>query len=257
MLTAADILGANGRIAARLSAYEERPQQLQMAAGVEQALADGRHLIVEAGTGVGKSFAYLAPAILHATADQEADMTKRSGERRPDDDCEPKRRIVISTHTISLQEQLVAKDLPLLRSVMPREFTAVLVKGRGNYVSLRRLQNAASRSRHLFSSDDELEELRNLVAWSKSTGDGSLSDLPFKPRPSVWDEVASDSSNCMGRNCPTHNQCFYWRARRRVNNAQILIVNHALFFSDLALRRLGVSILPDYDSVILDEAHTI
>lgn len=220
-----------------------------MAQGVEQALAAGRHLVVEAGTGVGKSFAYLVPAILHATSDQEEGNTPDEGE--------PKRRIVISTHTISLQEQLIAKDLPLLRSVMPREFTAVLVKGRGNYLSLRRLQSTASRSRHLFSSDEELHDLQQLVAWSKETGDGSLSDLKFKPRPSVWDEVASDSSNCMGRNCPTYGQCFYWRARRRVNNAQILIVNHALFFSDLALRRLGVSILPDYDSVILDEAHTL
>jgi ATP-dependent DNA helicase DinG len=250
MLSAADILGAKGRIAARLTAYEHRQQQLEMASGVEQALAAGRHLVVEAGTGVGKSFAYLVPAILHATADQAEDAVA-SGEG------EPKRRIVISTHTISLQEQLITKDIPLLRSVMPREFTAVLVKGRGNYISLRRLQSAASRSRHLFASEDDLLDLQRVVAWSKDTGDGSLSDLKFKPRPAVWDEVASDSSNCMGRSCPTYGQCHYWKARRRVNNTQILIVNHALFFSDLALRRLGVSILPDYDSVILDEAHTI
>jgi len=262
MLSAADILGEGGRIAARLPAYEHRQQQLAMAAGVEQALAAGRHLVVEAGTGVGKSFAYLVPAILHATADQaaadEGGATANAVRSvLSSDDAEPKRRIVISTHTISLQEQLIAKDLPLLRSVMPREFTAVLVKGRGNYVSLRRLHSAASRSRHLFSSDEDLHELQQIIAWSKDSGDGSLSDLNFKPRGSVWEEVASDSSNCMGRNCPTYGNCFYWRARRRVNNAQILIVNHALFFSDLALRRLGVSILPDYDSVIFDEAHTI
>src|SRR5207302_5513303 len=109
----------------------------------------------------------------------------------------------------------------------------------------------------LFSQEEELHDLRQIIAWSKKTGDGSLSDLAYRPRPTVWDEVASDSSNCLGRKCPTYKDCFYFRARRRVANAQLLIVNHALFFSDLALRRSGVSILPDYDAVILDEAHTL
>lgn len=249
MLTATQILGPGGRIAARLPNYEHRPEQLELAEAIRRTLAQGGHLIAEAGTGVGKSFAYLAPAILAATESEE-----RAGEG---DDEGPRRRIILSTHTISLQEQLLSKDVPLLRSVIPREFTAVLVKGRGNYLSLRRLDSAVARAGSLFTNEEELRQLRNVVAWSKDSGDGSLSDLGFQPESSVWDEVASDSSNCLGRKCPRHGECFYYRARRRVFNAQILVVNHALFFSDLALRRAGVSILPDYDAVVMDEAHTL
>jgi ATP-dependent DNA helicase DinG len=249
-----EILGKGGRIAARLPHYEERPQQLAMAEAVAAALADQQHLVVEAGTGVGKSFAYLVPAILHATAEPPP---APGGDEEDDDSDKPRRRIVVSTHTISLQEQLIGKDLPLLRAVIPQEFTAVLVKGRGNYLSLRRMNSAAERMVSLFSDEEEHRDLRQIIAWSKKTGDGSLSELPFRPRPSVWDEVQSDSSNCMGRKCKTHKDCFYFRARRRIHNAQILIVNHALFFSDLALRRVGASILPDYEAVIFDEAHTL
>lgn len=244
------ILGPGGRIAARLAQYEHRPQQLAMAEAVEEALQQGHHLLAEAGTGVGKSFAYLVPAIQYVTADADPksadEETSRAG-----------RRIIISTHTISLQEQLLHKDLPLLRSVFPEEFTAVLVKGRGNYLSLRRLKMAQERGRNLFADREELEELGRLAAWARQTSDGSLSDLTFRPQPAVWDEVASDHSNCLGRNCPHHKDCFYFRARRRMYHAQILVVNHALFFSDLALRRVGASILPPYDAVIFDEAHTL
>ena len=252
MTTVSEILGASGRIAARLPHYEQRPQQLAMAEAVAAALAGGEHLVVEAGTGVGKSFAYLVPAILHATAEPAAPAKDDD-----EDDPKPRRRIIVSTHTISLQEQLIAKDLPLLRAVIPQEFTAVLVKGRGNYLSLRRMNNAAERMGSLFAEEEEHRDLRQIIAWSKKTGDGSLSDLAVRPRPSVWDEVQSDSSNCLGRKCPTHKDCFYFRARRRVHNAQILVVNHALFFSDLALRRVGASILPDYEAVVFDEAHTL
>lgn len=253
MLNPLDILGVNGRIAARLPGYEERPQQLEMAAAVSRSLADGHHLVVEAGTGVGKSFAYLVPAILHATQDQ----TEGRNEDDPNDKRKPRRRVIISTHTISLQEQLLQKDLPLLNSVIPREFSAVLVKGRRNYLSLRRLKNAAERMKAIFFHEEELRQIRDLVAWARDTADGSLADLPFKPSGAVWDEAASDSSNCLGRSCPTYNKCFYYAARRRAQNAQLLIVNHALFFSDLALRRQGASILPEYDAVIFDEAHTL
>lgn len=254
MLTSESILGPGGRIAARLRNYEDRPQQMAMADAVARALAEGRHLVVEAGTGVGKSFAYLTPAILHATQEEGKPARREEGD---DDQQAAKRRVIVSTHTISLQEQLIAKDLPLLNSVIPREFSAVLVKGRGNYVSLRRLAAAASRAKNLFFDEKELEQVRQLQAWAKFTEDGSRSDLRFRPLPNVWDEAASDSSNCMGRSCPSYARCFYYAARRRAQHAQILVVNHALFFSDLALRRLGVKLLPDYESVILDEAHTI
>jgi ATP-dependent DNA helicase DinG len=249
-LSAADILGPNGRIAARLANYEHRPQQLEMADAVTRAIDQKQHLVVEAGTGVGKSFAYLVPAILAAT-EKQGNATSDGA------DAPATPKIVVSTHTISLQEQLITKDLPLLNAVIPREFSAVLVKGRRNYLSLRRLELALARSRSLFREDEQLAELRQINQWTKSTHDGSLSDLSFRPLGSVWDEVASDSTNCLGRRCPTHGKCFYYQDRRRMQHAQILIVNHALLFSDIALRRVGASVLPDYDIVILDEAHTV
>jgi ATP-dependent DNA helicase DinG len=239
-----EVLGEDGRIAKRLENYEERKQQLDMAEAVAQAIQNKNHLIVEAGTGVGKSFGYLVPAILSLQENQE---TKDGG----------KRRIIVSTHTISLQEQLIQKDIPFLNSVIPLEFSAVLAKGRGNYISLRRLKQALQKKESLFSTDEQLHQLQHLRKWSTTTNDGSRADLDIRLMPGVWDEVQSDSSNCLGRKCPTYDDCHYFKARKRLQNADILVVNHALFFSDLSLRRLGVNILPDYDTVILDEAHTV
>ena len=239
-----DILGAGGVIARRLKDYEPRPEQLEMALAVESALTKRHHLIAEAGTGVGKSFAYLIPAILAAQAEQGPESKKR--------------RIIVSTHTISLQEQLIQHDIPFLQSVLPVEFSAVLVKGRGNYISLRRLEKAVQRSsqKSLFEPEGQ-QQLAKIRQWAHKTTDGSRSDLPFQPKPDVWDEVLSDHGDCLRKKCPTHNECFYYAARRRVWNADLLIVNHALFFSDLSLRRDDASILPEYDTVIFDEAHTI
>lgn len=246
------ILGSEGRIARRLENYESREQQLEMSRMVAEALATDQHLIAEAGTGTGKSFAYLVPAILHATESQREDQPppQEDGQAR-------KRRVLISTHTISLQEQLIAKDLPLLNSVIPREFSAVLVKGRSNYLSLRRMDRAISKATSLLSTDLQHTQLRDIKKWSGDTTDGSLSSLPFRPESLVWDEVSSDTGNCLRRSCKNYNDCFYFRARRRASNAELLIVNHAMFFSDLALRRQNVSLLPDYDAVILDECHTL
>jgi len=258
-----------------------------MAATVAKALHEKKHLVVEAGTGVGKSYAYLVPAILYATEneakpsvelppsesssspDTSSDTSSDGGEalqksRHPsahhssvDMDEDRLRRIIISTHTISLQEQLMNKDIPLLNAVIPREFSAVLVKGRSNYVSLRRMELARSRAVSLFGDENDYQQLRQVVDWASSTDDGTRSSMSFKPVMPVWDEVASDSGNCMGRKCPRFDECFYFKARRRIHNAQILVVNHALFFTDLALREAGASILPNYDAVILDECHTI
>jgi ATP-dependent DNA helicase DinG len=245
------ILGPGGAIARRLKNYEHRDEQLAMARAVAAAMKDQKHLVAEAGTGVGKSFAYLVPAILHVTANQHESTPP------PSEEDEPAKRIVISTHTISLQEQLMNKDLPLLNSVIPREFTSVLVKGRGNYLSLRRFELARKRATSMFN-DVEFNQLEQLRQWTKETSDGSLSSLPFRPSGSLWDEVSSDTSNCMGRKCPTYEKCFYYRARRRVQGAQILVVNHALFFTDLAIRdELGWGIIPDYDVAVLDECHMI
>ncbi|GAC1466942.1 MAG: helicase C-terminal domain-containing protein [Isosphaeraceae bacterium] len=231
------ILGAEGVIARRLASYEARAEQIAMAEAVANAIEGRTHLIVEAGTGVGKSFAYLVPAIL-ATA-------------------EPKRKIVVSTHTISLQEQLLQKDLPFLRAVMPQEFSAVLVKGRSNYLSLRRMEGAIARAGATFQKPEEFDQLAEIRLWAGRTEDGTRSDLAFRPLPPVWDSVVSEDGNCLGRNCPRYRDCFYFQARRRMWSANLLIVNHALLVSDLALRAAGASLLPDYDVAILDEAHTL
>ncbi len=274
-LTVDSILGAGGRISQRLDNYEPRSQQIAMARDVAKALETSQHLVVEAGTGTGKSFAYLIPAILYATDDQSdpdgqqpcgADSLpsanpQRAGERSKPADAKPdserrSRRVLISTHTISLQEQLIGKDIPLLNSIIPREFSAVLVKGRSNYLSIRRMERAVAKATSMLATDEQFDQLRSIQKWSRSTGDGSLTTLPLRPDGAVWNEVASDTGNCLGRSCPHYKECFYFRARRRANHAQLLVVNHAMLFSDLALRRQGVSLLPDYDAVILDEAHT-
>lgn len=251
------ILGPEGLIARRLKNYEARQQQLQLANAISRTLSQGGHLIAEAGTGIGKSFAYLVPAILHATSDQKENPAPTKSD---DDDQEQDakvRRVVISTHTISLQEQLIDKDLPLLNSVIPREFSSVLVKGRSNYLSRRRYELAGTRAISLLDESDQ-SQLRQIRQWIAQTKDGTLSSLPFRPSSSLWDELASDTSNCMGRKCKTYDSCFYYLARRRIFNAQILVVNHALFFTDLALREAsGFGLLPPYSAVVLDECHTI
>ena len=263
MNTPEEFLAPGGRLAARLAGWESRPQQVEMANLVAEAIATRRHAIVEAGTGVGKSLAYLVPAVLAATADQaepaaivEPDWDDDDPGAAPQDAPRP-RRVVISPHTIALQEQLVDKDIPLVAAVMPREFSAVLVKGRSNYVSLRRLELAIERSGSLFPEEGDRAELLELAAWARRTGDGSRADLPVLPSDAVWDEIASDSGNCMGRACPHNARCHYYAARRRMAHAQVLIVNHALYFADLAVRRSGASLLPPHDIVVFDEAHTV
>jgi ATP-dependent DNA helicase DinG len=233
----AEALSPGGLIASRLEAYESRRQQIGMAAAVSDAFQKSRHLMVEAGTGVGKSFAYLIPAIERATQHQQC--------------------VAISTHTIALQEQLIDKDIPFLASALPVQFSAVLVKGRNNYLGLRRMKRALDRQRALFGDQNQLVELQRIAEWSQHTADGTLADLPESPRPDVWDLVSSEHSSCMGRRCPEFKRCFYQRARREAREAQLLIVNHALLFADLAVRRAGASILPDYDLLVLDEAHRV
>ncbi len=233
-----NILGPRGTISKLWPDFESRPEQLELSNKIAEAMHNRFHLMAEAGTGVGKSFAYLVPAIQFVQS-------------------EPNRRVVISTHTISLQEQLIHKDIPFLQSVFKQDFRTVLVKGRSNYLSLRRLQVAQQKSRSLLSEPAALAQLNQIGQWSRTTEEGSRSDLPMAPYPNVWDLVESDSGNCLGRKCPQYDKCFYFRARRGLAAAQILIVNHALFFSDIALRRGGASLLPDYQAVIFDEAHTI
>ena len=224
-----------GCISQSLTGFEVRPEQVEMAGAIQRAIVDCRHLAVEAGTGVGKSFAYLVPAIEYVC---------RTGEKA-----------VISTYTITLQEQLINKDIPFLSDCIDQPFVAALAKGRGNYLCKRRLEFALRRQRSLF--DDFGTELEQISNWAGVTEDGSLSDIPFLPKSQVWDKVRSEHGNCRGRKCPHFRDCFYWRARRRLDKADIIIANHALFFSDLVLREEGASILPDYKFVVIDEAHNI
>lgn len=235
-LSATDILSPGGLVAERLTNYERRAEQLEMARGVEQAFTDKQHLLAEAGSGVGKSFAYLVPAILQVDA---------------------KRPVVVSTYTIALQEQLITKDLPFLADVMPVEFSAVLCKGRNNYLCSRRLALALKNRDKLFSSESWLEQLEAVAHWAEKTKGGSLQDIEFSVGREVWQKVQAESGLCQGRDCRSYGRCHYQRARRQVLSADILVVNHALFFADLVLRAKKVSLLGRYDMVVLDEAHTV
>lgn len=231
----AELLDANSAIANQLPHFERRPQQLAMAAHVADAFHEGHHLAIEAGTGVGKTLAYLVPAVELATRTNS--------------------RVVVSTHTIALQEQLIAKDIPLVLSAFDTDIRAELVKGRRNYLGLRRLRIASERQRGSECDDASLRTLHTIEDWAYETNDGSLSDLPVMPNMEMWERVRSESNNCQGRRCPTFAECFYQRARRRAEAAKVLVVNHALFVSDLVLRQHDRNVIPDYDYVIIDEAH--
>lgn len=238
--TVESILGLEGPVAGLLGeGYEPRLPQIAMSRAVETAMEDRGHLLVEAGTGVGKSFAYLVPAMVRAIERREI--------------------VVVATNTIALQEQIVKKDVPLIDAALRElgECKSVLVKGRGNYMSIRRLKLASERKSKLFSDPAQRRTLAAIEDWAYVTEDGTLATLPQLERQGVWSSVQSDSTNCMGRRCPHYNECFYQSARREMEGAQLLICNHALFFSDLALRAMGTGFLPEYDHVILDEAHGV
>ena len=237
------IFSSDGLLARGLDGFESRPGQVELAVEVARALNEERIIASEAGTGIGKSFAYLIPSILWAVANR--------------------RRIVVSTGTIQLQEQLVSKDLPFLERVLPVEFTYALVKGRGNYACKRKVEELAGA---LESPDiveeGEREQLRELVAWARSSADGSRSDLGYVPPQAVWEKVMSETDKSLKAKCPHHDTCFFYSARRRMSAAQVLVVNHHLFFADLAVRVATESyefagVLPPYERVIFDEAQHI
>ncbi len=233
-------LGVGGALARGMRAYEDRPGQRAMATLVAESFNEGGVTLVEAGTGTGKSLAYLVPAALWALRNEE--------------------RTVLSTNTINLQEQLVGKDLPLVQSLVG-DVSWALVKGRGNYISIRRALLAADGQSSLFE-DDRSSELKALLSWIDTTEDGSRSDLEFTPSDEVWDEVRSDPDMCLRARCPHFQECFYQRSRRRAASAQLLVVNHHLLFTDLAVRRATQNythsaVLPPYKRVVLDEAHNV
>jgi len=227
--------------------FEFRPQQQTMAVAVAEALVEGAHLAVEAGTGVGKSLAYLVPAILFCV--------------------EKKKKAVISTHTINLQEQLTYKDLPMLKKILPVDFSFCLLKGRANYLCTRRLHKAIQHATSLFTST-ETAELQRIYEWSKKTQDGSLSDFDVEPDPKVWAQVCSERGVCSPRLCGfqsefarEHPVCFYQRARSKFLASDVIVLNHTLFFTLLATEEEiepgQTGILFKNDFVIFDEAHQI
>ncbi len=234
------VLAPGGALSHRYPGYEDRPGQRDMLAAVSRSFNEGGITLVEAGTGTGKSLAYLLPAVRWA---------QENGERT-----------VVSTNTINLQEQLAGKDLPLVQQLVG-EVEWALVKGRGNYISIRRALLAQESQASLFE-EDRSGELRELRDWIGTTDDGSLSDLTFSPSSDTWEEVRSDPDICLRARCPHFQQCFYQKARRRAASAQLLVVNHHLLFTDLAVRRATnnytqSAVLPAYKKVVLDEAHNV
>ncbi|MBL8980345.1 MAG: helicase [Gemmatimonadetes bacterium] len=235
-------LGEAGPVALALGSYEDRPSQRDMAAHISDAYNDGGVLLLEAGTGVGKSFAYLVPALAWAKANGE--------------------RTVISTNTINLQEQLVGKDLPLLRDALQDEHhvaSFALLKGWRNYLCLSRLHQAVGSQRSLLEPD-KYDELTGLFEWAGRTQDGTLADLAVTPSSEVWDEVSAEADLCPRLQCSHFDACFLFRARRRAAEADVVVVNHHLLAADLAVRRASenwreAAVLPPYDRLILDEAH--
>jgi len=239
--SAIDCLGDGSPVAAALPGFRARPQQLDMAQAVETAIGERHHLVVEAGTGVGKSFAYLVPALQHVAAGGAGST-----------------RVVVATRTIALQEQLVERDLPFLLDALDLKTVKVaLTKGRGNYVCRRRTQMAAEEGQQLFNDPARARELQKIRAWAEASDDGSLSTLPFRPDHAVWEVARAEAGNCLHKRCGFYETCAYQSSRRRMYSSQILVANHALVLSDLALRERGAQILPDYDVLILDEAHEL
>ena len=232
------ILGPGGLLARASEGYEHRPQQIQMAGLVRRALEERRYAIVEAGTGTGKTLAYLVPAIL-------------SG-----------RRVVVSTATKTLQEQIVGKDLPRLREVADIDFSATVMKGRSNYLCLHRLERAEEDPHFNLTSRLEQRAFREIRGWSHLTDTGDKAELDLPENLFVWRALSATSETCAGQRCPRHESCFVTRMRERAAESDLIIVNHHLLFADLALKTSrasgrGAEVIPRYDAVIFDEAHAI
>ncbi len=234
-------LSSDGPLARKNPLYEERPSQIALLKSVAEALNDGKIGVFEAGTGVGKSYAYLIPSMLWAVQNRE--------------------RVIISTGTINLQQQLVEKDIPEAARIIGRKVKAVLLKGRQNYICLRRLSDAASDvDGDMFDADREIIE--NMCSWAETTETGSRSDLSFMPTESAWTRVNSESDGCMGARCPHRDRCFVMKVRKEASDANIIVVNHHLLFADIESRMNGVgyddtAVLPPYRRIVFDEAHGI
>ena len=234
-------LEPGGVLSKALSDFEVRPQQRAMMESVARAFNHDGIAVVEAPTGVGKTIAYLLPAVAWARQNRE--------------------RVVVSTRTINLQEQVVHKDIPVLNRCFEKPVQAALVKGRGNYLCQRKLQRAIGEAT-LFDDDEDAKSLKSIAEWADTTTDGSLSDLAFVPKRDLWNRVCSESDICSAGNCPNADRCFVGRARREIAKADVLVVNHHMLFSDLSIKEeLGnfsaPAVLPAFQRVVFDEAHSI
>lgn len=249
-----DVLGKNGVIANKLDSYELRPQQLDMARTIGKAIEENKHLIVEAGTGVGKSIAYLIPFIFWSVRNNK--------------------KVIISTHTKTLQEQLIKKDLPFLRNALKSvpvysgavdnnslpeqgqegrfDFSYALCVGGQNYLCLRKFHQAQSHG--VFSAQKEFNEFQHIIQWEARARRGLRSELDFEPSQAVWSKICRESDLCFGKKCSFKEDCYYNKARRKEYKAQILVTNHHLFFANMAS---DGRVLPDFDAVVFDEAHTL
>jgi ATP-dependent DNA helicase DinG len=232
-----EIFGPDGLIARAHPEYEHRPGQIDMARAVMRAFEENRHLIVEAGTGTGKTLAYLVPAVAAALAGRG--------------------RVVISTGTKNLQEQLMEKDIPFLQGILPKKFSATYMKGRSNYLCLNRLGRAQAAP--ILEGLDEVDYFDEVAHWSTESETGDRAELANLPESlSFWRHIDARSETCLGQKCTEFDACFITRMRDRAQQADIVVVNHHLFFADLSLRNnMYGSVLPDYTAVILDEAHLI
>ncbi len=231
------IFGPDGLISKAHPEYEHRPGQIEMAEAVLRAFEQKHHLIVEAGTGTGKTLAYLVPAIAAA--------------------CGSGARVVISTGTKNLQEQLIDKDIPFLHDVLPKPFRAAVMKGRNNYACLHRIKGAESMP--VLAGLEEIDQFDEVARWVRETETGDRAELSTLPENlPFWRHIDARSDTCLGQKCPDFEPCFLTRMRQHALDADIVVVNHHLFFADLALRNGAYgAVLPDYAAVILDEAHQI
>ena len=228
-----ELFAHEGRLAEACPHFEPRTEQSLLADAVERALACGEHLLAEAGTGTGKSLAYLIPAL-------------DSGYK-----------VVVATATKALQEQLLRSDVPLAAAALGRDVQVAVLKGRQNYLCRRAVHGFELLGSSLFERREDAEAFDRLLPWIESTQHGDRAELEFEPPPSVWEEIAVGSDRCVGRRCPFLGACFSEDARARAAEADLVIVNHALYFADLGLRDDGVGVLPDHDAVVFDEAHRL
>jgi ATP-dependent DNA helicase DinG len=233
------VLEEGGKLSGLIPGYEPRKSQIRLTRDVTSAFNDGGVLAAEAGTGVGKSFAYLVPSFAWAIKNEE--------------------RVVISTATINLQKQLVDKDIPVVQKLFKKKTKAVLVKGRGNYLCRTRLREALDEE-GLLAGDDH--PLRRIEGWAGTTATGDRADLSFYPEEQLWSRVCSESDACLGLRCSEREGCFVLRARREASDAQVVVANHHILFADLAARMNGAgyentAVLPPFRALVLDEAHAV